>query len=190
MKAITVLAVGLAVAQVARATTIVEITQAAPGAAALSQETMASYDCFVVKGSVLGQAMGKLPETSQAGVAEVVAYLNADFSANYATLLQGAYGMVRDLNRRDFRNSGGLALGERFGLVVYNPVDGRKEGVGDIAYFRVFNLDNKTPINDSAQASGYWSGWQAGGGGAVPEPTSGMMLALGVAGLALRRKRT
>ena len=187
MKKIAVMMAGLMLAGGVEATTIVEITQAAPGASALSSETMSSYDCFIVRNGTLGKAMGKTPETSQAGVNEVVAYLNSDFAANYATLLADAYGMIRDANRKDFRNSGGLPFGERFGLVVYNPTDGKKEGVGDIAYFRVFNLDNKSPINDSKAHSGYWSDWQPGG--AVPEPTSGMLAVLGAAALALRRKR-
>ncbi len=33
------------------------------------------------------------------------------------------------------------------------------------------------------------AGWTAAGGGAVPEPTSGLLMLLGVAGLALRRRR-
>ena len=95
--------------------------------------------------------------------------------------------MVRDTGKLDFRNSSGSSFGERFGVVVYNPVDGTKAGTGDIAGFRVFNLDNKTTINDALPNSGYWSGWQTVG--AVPEPTSGLLLLMGVAGLALRRRR-
>ena len=185
MKKITFLMASLALAPLVRAATVVEVSQAAPGAPALTGETMASYDCFLVKGGTLTKAMGALPETSQAGVDAIVAYLNADFAANYGALLAGNYEMVRDANRKDFRNSSGSSFGEHFGVLVYNPVDGKKTGVGDIASFRVFNLDNKSTINDSAAKSGYWSGWQVA---SVPEPTSGLLVLMGVAGLALRRK--
>ena len=187
MKKIMFLMANLATVLSVEATTVVQITQAAPGAAALSGETMANYDCFIVKGGTLSKAMGKTPETSLAGVAEVVAYLNDDFAAHYVTLQAGAYEMTRDANRKDFRNSSGSSFGERFGLVVYNPVDGSKSGVENIAYFRVFNLDNKSTINDAEPKSGYWSGWQSAS--AVPEPTSALLILVGVAGLALRRKR-
>ena len=187
MKKIMVLTAGLALMVDVAATTIVEITQSAPGAAALSGETMASYDCFIVKGGTLGKAMGHTPETSLAGVAEVVAYLNDDFAANYQTLLAGSYDMLRDVNRKDFRNSGGLSFGERFGLVVYNPADGTKTGVENIAYYRVFNLDNLSVVNDVKPKAGYWSDWQSGS--SVPEPTSALLFVVGAAGLALRRKR-
>lgn len=63
MKKFTFVMAGLALALGARATTIVEITQAAPGAPALTGETMASYDCFLIKGGTLSKAMGGLPET-------------------------------------------------------------------------------------------------------------------------------
>ena len=188
MKNIMVLTVCLVLALGAGATTVVQITQAAPGAPALTGETMVSYDCFIVKGGTLNKALGKTPETSLAGVNEVVAYLNADFAANYETLLSGHYEMVRDTGKLDFRNSSGSSFGERFGVVVYNPADGTKAGTGDISGFRVFNLDNKTTINDALPNSGYWSGWQSVE--AVPEPTSGLLLLMGVASLALRRRRT
>lgn len=177
---------GLALVSGVEATTIVELTQAAPDSAALSSESMANYDCFIVKGGTLSAAMGRTPETSLAGVEDVVAYLNDDFASNYQALLAGAYDMVRDVNRKDFRNASGSSFGERFGLVVYNPVDGSKAGVDNIAYYRVFNLDNLPTVNDLKPNSGYWSDWQTGS--AVPEPTSALLLIAGVAGLALRRK--
>lgn len=187
MKNIMVLTAGLVLALGAEATTIVQITQGGPDAPALTGETMISYDCFIVKGGTLNKAMGKTPETSLAGVSEVVAYLNADFATNYEKILSGHYEMVRDTGKLDFRNSSGSSFGERFGVVVYNPVDGTKAGTADIAGYRVFNLDNKTTINDALPNSGYWSGWQTVG--AVPEPTSGLLILMGVAGLALRRRR-
>ena len=185
MKKITFLMAGLALALVTRAAAVVGITQAAPGAPSLTSETMASYACFLLKGGTLTKAMGALPETSQAGVDAVAAFLAVNFAENYETLLTGGYDMVRDCNKKDFRNSSGSSFGDHFGLVVYNPVDGTKTGVGDIASFRVFTLDNKSTINDSAAKSGYWSGWQVA---SVPEPTSGLLVLVGVAGLALRRR--
>lgn len=186
MKKLVFMMASLTLALSVQATTIVQITEAAPGAPALSSETMASYDCFIIRGGTLSQAMGKTPETSLAGVNEVVAYLNTDFAANYTALETGSYAMTRDANRKDFRNSSGTGFGERFGVVVYNPVDGRKTEAANIACFRVFNLDNKSTISDSSANAGYWSGWQTA---AVPEPTSGLLILVGVAGLALKRKR-
>ena len=188
MKKIMIAMTALALAANVRATTIVQLTQAAPGAPELSGEAMASYDCFIIRGGTLSQAMGKTPTASLAGVNEVIDFLNADFAANYAVLQNGSYAMARDANRMDFRNSSGSSFGERFGIVVYNPVDGTKTGVDDIACFRVFNLDNKTTVNDSLPNSGYWSTWQTATSSA-PEPTSGLLVILGVAGLALRRKK-
>ena len=46
-----------------------------------------------------------------------------------------------------------------------------------------------TPISDSISFDGDNGAFQAGGWQSVPEPTSGLLLLLGVAGLALKRKR-
>ena len=186
MKKITFLMSGLALALVTRAATVVGITQAAPGAPSLTSEMMASYACLLLKGGTLTKAMGALPETSQAGVDAIAAYLAVNFAENYESLVTGYYDMVRDDNKMDFRNSSGSSFGDHFGLVVYNPVDGTKSGVENIASYRVFNLDNKSAISDAAPKSGYWSDWQVVA--SVPEPTSGLLVLLGVAGLALRRK--
>ena len=190
MKKLLLLAAVAAMVMGAQALTIVEVRQAAPGTPDISGESLEKYDCFLIKNSTLKSAMGgELPEVSQSGVDAVAAFLNADFSTRYSGLLQPSfYDMVRDstTGHLDFRNSSGTNFKDYFGVLVYNPVSGKTEDVDGINYFRVFNMSDKTTIND-ASGTGYWSGWTSVT--AVPEPTSGLLLLLGVAGLALRRKQ-
>jgi len=76
----------------------------------------------------------------------------------------------------------GTALGDYLAVVLYeNGVDqavrifGNADWTGDSVAF-------------DSQAGGMVGGWTAAA--IVPEPTSGLMLLLGLAGLALKRKRT
>ena len=188
MKKFAVVLSAMSLALGAEATAIVKITESAPGAGKLTAKSMLSYDCFIIKSETLKKAMGRTPETSLAGVNEVVAYLNADFTTNYKSLLANSDGMMREASWKDFRSTGKSEFGERFGLVVYNPVDGTKTDVDDITYFRVFNFDNRSVAKDSASNAGYWSGWNTAS--PVPEPSGAMLLLIGVAGVTLRRKRT
>lgn len=66
-----------------------------------------------------------------------------------------------------------------FAVIFYQ--NGETEG------YRVVQAENKgssTPITIAEGTNGTWREWQT-----VPEPTSGLLLLLGVAGLALKRKR-
>ena len=96
-----------------------------------------------------------------------------------------------------------------FGAGKYGPADVAAAGITDTTknydfYFVVFNDSNATKATEYAMvsalnkeysglagkfsASGNFSGatWQTA---SVPEPTSGLLMLLGVAGLALRRRR-
>ena len=91
-------------------------------------------------------------------------------------------------------------------------IDGTATGTSYLAQLVITAADGKTvtsekaPLTTSAAATydinftngnGFsektakidFANWQGGGGGDVPEPTSAMLMLLGVAGLALRRKR-
>ena len=188
MKKLMILSAVAAMAMGAQAVAIVEIRTGVPTAPEITNATIKNYDCFLFSDTALSKAMGETPDKSLDGVNAIAQYLSANFADNYATQLEKGYTMVRDseTGHLDFRNQNDQML-SRFGVVVYNPVDGTKEGVDNISYFRVFQFGGKSTIND-ANNTGYWStGWTSTS--AVPEPTSGLLLLLGVAGLALRRKQ-
>ena len=189
MKKISFVALAALLAIGAQATVVVKVQQSVPGTSGITPETLANYNCFFLSGTELRNAMGDDPTKDFAGVEAITAYLNDDFSVNYEKILKNSYSTLADPGEKylDFRY-GNDQMASRFGIVIYNPVDGSASGVEDITYFRVFYGDGKSAINDSAANSGIWaSGWSATS--AVPEPTSGLLLLLGVAGLALRRKQ-
>ena len=60
---------------------------------------------------------------------------------------------------------------------------------GDVTQNTYNPTGTDTPTTAEFTASQMTGSWTAVGGGAIPEPTSGLLMALGVAALALRRKR-
>ena len=105
----------------------------------------------------------------------------------YAAKVSGTY---------DGSGTGGLANGNIYGVMVKDDQGGLHKVTGTSTY----TVSGYTPGNDA------WSGepfvfatsnyvadkasYPAGGGsGGVPEPTSGLLMLLGMAGLALRRRR-
>lgn len=102
------------------------------------------------------------------------------------------------------------ALTVSFGAGKYGPVDATAAGITDTSkkydfYFVVFNDSDATKATEYAMASasnveyssmaskftasGVFSASTPWTSTAVPEPTSGLLMLLGMAGLALRRRR-
>lgn len=94
----------------------------------------------------------------------------------------GAYAGVS--SRDDF-----AAGGQYYISAVITSKDGKWERIAEAASFTVA-ADNSDPILNFFTGAGFdtvgqkWGSWQA-----VPEPTGAMLLVLGVAALALRRKQ-
>ena len=84
------------------------------------------------------------------------------------------------------------ANGELFALVVYNS-DYQMFGVSESAAISGYSDDPPVAANDITFSNihdvTYDSDYMVANQSAVPEPTSGLLLLLGVAGLALRRRR-
>ena len=70
-------------------------------------------------------------------------------------------------------------------LFTYTDGDGKDWYIANMGTGTVDSLGGQTAFGNIASSVG---GWTAAGG-AIPEPTSGLLMLLGLAGLALKRKR-
>ena len=76
-------------------------------------------------------------------------------------------------------------------LFTYTDSDGKEWYIANMGTGSVDSLGSQISFGNLASASSTYasvSGWTAAGG-AIPEPTSGLLMLVGLAGLALRRKR-
>lgn len=176
--------VAIALAMSAQATLLSAIRTKAPGAPDLGEETVNAYTCYLLSGAKMATAMG-IKSIGPTEVDRVSAWLSQNFAVNYQSFKdQKPYATVSVYYQgsMDFRYSAELSPDNRFGVVTY--YDDEAEA---ITQFRVFNFNGTNNIYDFTTGSGVWADWNAAE--PIPEPTSGLLLLLGVAGLALKRKR-
>ena len=88
-------------------------------------------------------------------------------------------------------NGGSPAYASMYGLLVNGDGYYLVSGMSDVEITSAIAAGAEALFNAQDIITGDPSSWSkiGGGGGDVPEPTSGMLLLLGMAGLALRRRR-
>jgi len=176
--------VAIVLAMSAQAALTAQIRTKAPDAPELGSGTIGGYTCYILSGTKMATAMG-IKSIGATEVDRVSTWLSANFAVNYQKVLDTKPTSTERMwsnQALDFRNSDtSLSYANRFGIVTWaNDDDG-------IVSFRVFNFNNNQAVQDFATVKGVWADWAAAE--PIPEPTSGLLLLLGVAGLALKRKR-
>jgi len=141
------------------------------------------YKNYVMKQEDAQAAMGTQETVTYATMAE---WLGKNFADNRASVIANAeeityskYKEYATYSQYNFDKGGDNTsdLGSAIGVFFYCDDD------NNLAYNVVANRDTDRFYFDDSMSAG--SGWTA----VVPEPTSALLLLLGVAGLALKRKR-
>ena len=154
-------------------------------------------------GTISAKAAYKLADTSTAAMyvfilADSTEYAKVQSSGVYATYntkLSSADASTTKLSSSKFEalTTGDYSASENVYaalLFTYTDTSGKQWYLENTATVTIDDLGSSVSLNNlaryqgGAQASGQLGSW-----GSVPEPTSGLLLALGFAGLALRRRR-
>ena len=177
----------LAVAAVSAAVSFAELSYAFVNTTGANGETTTGYPERYT-GYLCTQAMANElfgGNTTADGITGYLAEHYVDYAKSGMTALErygdgfddGEYSFIRQ-----YQQNGSLENGKYIAVVAYAGGDGEDD------MFRVFESMASGGVLefDPAYGSGSAGAWTTS---AVPEPTSGLLLLLGVAGLALKRKR-
>lgn len=183
--------VAIALAMSAQAAVYLQLRTGSPDAPALTSKTMGGYSAYFIPlgnmQTITGDDTLKVTD-----VAKVSSYLNSNFDSAWTQITTGKKGVVGatmywNNSAMNTYTSNTAYIGDAFAVVAYMTTND-----GSYSNFRVLSLNGKNSgtFQDWSTSQGViWDSWTSTTPGEVPEPTSGLLLLLGVAGLALKRKR-
>ena len=130
--------------------------------------------------------------TMQANV--IASYATVDTTAGTISAKSGYSTPTSATTAITYKDDGGYGAGDTaYAAMIFVYTDGTSGDqfyIANVGAFEFTSAQNKSQTNMAQFIGGGTSGTSLGGWQSVPEPTSGLLLLLGMAGLALKRKRS
>ena len=122
------------------------------------------------------------------------AYATLDTANKKVTITDSSYKSPTSATTAiTYKDDGGYGAGDTvYAAMIFVYTDsasGDQYYIANVGAFEFTSAQNKSQTNLAQFIGGGTSGTSLGGWQSVPEPTSGLLMLLGMAGLALRRKR-
>ena len=154
----------------------------------------------VASGSVSGYLWSVTEAAYTAMYSSDVSTMMANVLGEYATVTDGKITGVKEgsiaplanttaITHRDTAQYSAGDTAYAVLLYTYTDAGGNDFYIANVGTWEFATASNKTVANMGTILGGGSSGTSLGGWQSVPEPTSGLLMLLGMAGLALRRKR-
>lgn len=186
MKKVLIGMAAIALAMSAQATIYAEMQTAADGSTFTSASSTKGYNSyFITLNTMKSDKVMNESDLTISDVDRVASWLKEDFDTNIKKVTSNAksvnlswYSSQKAMESRT-EDGGAYYAGKTFIVYTYSA-----SSESD-TYFRVASWNNSSVgmIKDWSSTEGLWTAWNA------PEPTSGLLMLLGIAGLALKRKR-